>query len=164
MRFLQPVGFLHNNGNGNTTTTNPSSLTTNGNHQKISTLSSIPNHNNLLRSSNNGITTTTTTTYFDDDNPNVTITSDIVTFTKNTVNQNHTENFDYQNRETINNLNNKAFSNIHILNLRTEDLTNASLSLNDNDINFSRHPRCLVLDTNLQVDTSNQVSRNEFIT
>lgn len=91
MRFLEPVGFLYNNGN----TVNSDTYATNGNHlqhnhhQNQTTNISHQQNSNVRRQNdivNNSNTTTGILPYNDDnddDNPNITITSDAVSFSKN---------------------------------------------------------------------------------
>lgn len=90
MRFLEPVGFLYNNGN----TVNNDTYATNGNHlqhnhhQSQTTNISHQQNSNVRRqndivNNSNTITGISTSPYNDDDNPNITITSDAVSFSKN---------------------------------------------------------------------------------
>lgn len=91
MRFLEPVGYLYNNGN----IVNSDTYATNGNHlqhnhhQSQTTNISHQQNSNVRRQNdivNNSNTTTGISTYNDgneDDHPNITITSDAVSFSKN---------------------------------------------------------------------------------
>lgn len=83
MRFLQPIGILHNN-NDNPNKRHSTYATTNGNNHQIVTI--IQPHN--LSGQNE-----TTTSYIDDGHPNVTIRNNSVTFTKNHFNQNNRQKY-----------------------------------------------------------------------
>lgn len=83
MRFLQPIGILHNN-NDNTNKRHSTYATTNGNNHQIVTI--IQPHD--LSEQNES-----TTSYIDDGHPNVTIRNNSVTFTKNLFNQNNRQKY-----------------------------------------------------------------------
>lgn len=83
MRFLQPIGILHNN-NDDPNKGHSTYVTTNGNNHQIVTI--IQPHN--LSGQNE-----TTTSYIDDGHPNVTIRNNSVTFTKNQFNQNNRQKY-----------------------------------------------------------------------
>ncbi len=86
MRFLQPIGILHNNNDSPNKRHSTYATTNNGNNHQIVTR--IQPHNLSL-----GENETTTSTYIDDDHPNVTIRNNSVTFTKNHFNQNNRQKY-----------------------------------------------------------------------
>ncbi|KAJ6646208.1 hypothetical protein Bhyg_01419 [Pseudolycoriella hygida] len=81
MRFLQPIGILHNN-NDNPNKRHSTYATTNGNNHQLVTIIQ-----------QNDLSEQTTTSYIDDDHPNVTIRNNSVAFTKNQFNQNNREKY-----------------------------------------------------------------------
>lgn len=88
MRFLEPVGYLYNNGNtvsNDTYATNASHFQHNHHQNQTTNISHQQNvrRQNDIANNSNTITGISTSSYNEDDNPNVTIASDAVSFSKN---------------------------------------------------------------------------------